>query len=176
MLKPLLQFTHCCCCCDSLAKSHPTLYDPMDCSTPGLPVPHHLPEFTQVHIHYIRDAIQPTHPLLPSSPFAFSLSQHQVLPKSPNCISVCQWHFKHHWASQIWPKWQSSLDWLQSLLFCILDLQSLELWRNTFILFKILSLWYSVMEVWVNKDKFLYQDLGAAITDTWNCGSGFETG
>ena len=72
----------------------------MDCSTPGLPVPHHLLEFTQIHMHYISDAIQPTQPLLPSSPFAFSLSQHQILPKSSNCISVCQWHFKHHWASK----------------------------------------------------------------------------
>ena len=56
-----------------------TLCDPMDCSMPGLPVPHHLPEFTQVHIHCIGDAIQPSHPLLPSSPPALNLSQHQGL-------------------------------------------------------------------------------------------------
>ena len=49
----------------------------MDCSTPSLPVPHHLLEFAQVHVHYICDAIQPSHPLSPSSPFVFSLSQHQ---------------------------------------------------------------------------------------------------
>ena len=54
----------------------------MDCSTPGPPVPHHLPEFAQVHVHEICDAIQPSHPLSPSSP-APSLSQHQgVFPMS----------------------------------------------------------------------------------------------
>ena len=51
----------------------------MDCSTPGLPVPHHLLEFAQVHVHCIGDAIQLSHPLVPSSPSAFSLSQHQGL-------------------------------------------------------------------------------------------------
>ena len=67
-----------CCCCYSVAKSRLTLCDPMDCSTPGLPVPHSLPEFAQVHVHWIGDAIQPSHPLLLSSP-AFNLSQHQGL-------------------------------------------------------------------------------------------------
>ena len=60
-----------------VAKSCPSVCDPMDCSMPGLPVPHHLPEFTQVHVHWIGDAIQPSHPLLSPSPFALSLSQHQ---------------------------------------------------------------------------------------------------
>ena len=44
----------------------PTLCNPMDCSTPRLPVPHHLPKFAQVHVHYFGDAIQPSHPLTPS--------------------------------------------------------------------------------------------------------------
>ena len=51
----------------------------MDCSTPSLPVPHHLPEFAQVHVHCIGGAIQPSHPLTPSSPSALNLSQHQGL-------------------------------------------------------------------------------------------------
>ena len=51
--------------------------DPMDCSMPGLPIPHCFPEFAQVHIHWIGDSIQPSHPLSPSSLSAFSLSQHQ---------------------------------------------------------------------------------------------------
>ena len=55
-----------------------TLCDPMDCSTPGFPVLHHLPEFVQTHVHWVNDAIQPSHPLLPPSPPAFNLSQHQV--------------------------------------------------------------------------------------------------
>ena len=54
----------------------------MDCSTPGLPVPHHLLEFAQVHVHLISDAIQPSHPLPPSSPSAFNLSQDQSFPVS----------------------------------------------------------------------------------------------
>ena len=56
-----------------------TLYDPMDCSTPGLPVHHQLLEFTQTHVHRVGDAIQPSHPLLSPSPPAFNLSQHQGL-------------------------------------------------------------------------------------------------
>ena len=47
----------------SVAQSCPTLCDPMNCSTPGLPVHHQLPEFTQTHVHRISDAIQPSHPL-----------------------------------------------------------------------------------------------------------------
>ena len=57
------------------------LCDPTDCSTPGLPVHHQLPEFTQTHVHLVSDAIQPSHPLLSPSPPAFNLSQHQGLFK-----------------------------------------------------------------------------------------------
>ena len=67
------------CSCCSVAQSCPTLCDPMDCSTPGLPVPHHLPKFAKVHVHCIGDAIQPYHPLMPSFPFALNLSQIQGL-------------------------------------------------------------------------------------------------
>ena len=63
----------------SVAQSGPTLCDPIDCSTPGLPVHHQLPEFTQTHAHWVGDAIQPSHPLLSPSPPAFNLSQHQAL-------------------------------------------------------------------------------------------------
>ena len=51
----------------------------MDCSTPGLPVPHHLLKFAYVHVHCIGNAIQPFYPLMPSSPSALNLSQHQGL-------------------------------------------------------------------------------------------------
>ena len=57
----------------------PTLCDPMNCSTPGLPVHHHRPEFTQTHVHRVSDAIQPSHPLLSPSPPAPNPSQHQSL-------------------------------------------------------------------------------------------------
>ena len=58
---------------------HVRLCNPMDCSTPGFPVPRHLPEFAQVHVYSIGDAIQLSHPLSPSSPSTFNLSQHQGL-------------------------------------------------------------------------------------------------
>ena len=61
----------------SIQLSHVCLCDPMDCSMPGLPVHHQLPEFTQTCVHWVSDAIQPSHPLLSSSPPTFSLSQHQ---------------------------------------------------------------------------------------------------
>ena len=60
----------------SVTQSCPTLCDPMNCSTPGLPVHHQLPEFTQTHVHRVGDAIQPSHPL--SSPF----------PPAPNPSSI----------------------------------------------------------------------------------------
>ena len=60
-------------------QSCPTLCDPMDCSTPGFPVHHQLPKPTQIHVHRIGDAIQPSHPLSTPSPPAFNLSQHQGL-------------------------------------------------------------------------------------------------
>ena len=63
----------------SVTQSRPTLCDPMDCSMPGFPVFHYLPEFVQTHILWVSDAIQPSHPLSPLSPPAFNLSQHQDL-------------------------------------------------------------------------------------------------
>ena len=63
----------------SVAQSCPTLCNPMNRSTPGLPVHHHLPEFTQTHVHWVSDAIQPAHPLLSPSPPAPNPSQHQSL-------------------------------------------------------------------------------------------------
>ena len=63
----------------SVAQSCPILWDPMNRSTPGLPVHHQLPEFTQTHIHRVSDAIQPSHPLSSPSPSAPNPSQHQSL-------------------------------------------------------------------------------------------------
>ena len=75
-----------------------TLCDPMNCSTPGLPIYHQLPEFTQIHVHWFSDAIQPSHPLSSPSPPAFKLFQHQGL---------FQWVSSSHQ----WPKyWSFSLS------------------------------------------------------------------
>ena len=62
-----------------VAQSCPTLCDPMNHSMPGLPVHHQLPEFTQINIHRVGDAIQPSHPMLSPSPPAPNPSQHQSL-------------------------------------------------------------------------------------------------
>ena len=74
-----LKLNHTFCCHFSVAKSCPTLCDPMDCSTPGSSVLHYLLEFPQVHVHWVGDAIQPSHLLSSPSPSAFNLSQHQGL-------------------------------------------------------------------------------------------------
>ena len=65
----------------SVAQSCPTLCISMNRNTPGLPVHHQLPEFTQTHVHRVGDAIQPSQPLLSPSPPALNLSQHQGLFK-----------------------------------------------------------------------------------------------
>ena len=65
----------------SVVQSCPTLYDPMNHSTPGLPVHHQLLESIQTHVHQVDDAIQPSHPLSSPSPHALNLSQHQSLFK-----------------------------------------------------------------------------------------------
>ena len=63
----------------SVSRSCPTLFDPMNCSTPCLPVHHQLLKFTQTHVHQVSDAIQPSHPLSSPSPPASNPSQHHSL-------------------------------------------------------------------------------------------------
>ena len=70
----------------SVAQSCLTLCDPMNHSTPGLPVHHQLPEFTQTHVHQVGDAIQPSHPLSSPSPLAPNSSQHQSLFQLVNSL------------------------------------------------------------------------------------------
>ena len=65
----------------SVTQSCPALCNPMNCSMPGLPVHHQLPEFTQTCVHRVSDTIQPSHPLSSHSPPALNLSQHQGLFK-----------------------------------------------------------------------------------------------
>ena len=79
----ILQWTlaaHCCWC--SVTESLMTLCDPMNCSTPGFPVHHQLPEFTQTHVHWVGNDIQPSHPLSSPSPPAPNPSQYQSFPMS----------------------------------------------------------------------------------------------
>ena len=84
----------------SVAQLYPTLCDPMNRSTPGLPVHRHLPEFTQTRIHRVGDAIQPSHPLSSPSPPAPNLSQHQSLFQRVNSshevAKVLEFQLQHH--------------------------------------------------------------------------------
>ena len=107
--KPVSQTSTCNICCCSVTGSCPNLRDPMDCSTTGFPVPHHLLEFAQAHIHWIDDAIQPSHPLSPSFPSVFNLSQwvscsHQVV----KVLELQLQHQSFQWVFKVDFLW----DWL----------------------------------------------------------------
>ena len=83
-----------------MAQSCPTLCDPMNRSMAGLPVHHQLPEFTQTQVHWVSDAIQPSHPLSSPSPPAPNPSHHQSLLQSVNSslevAKVLEFQLKHH--------------------------------------------------------------------------------
>ena len=91
----------------------------MNCSTPGLPVHHHLPEFTQTHVHRVGDAIQPSHPLSSLYPPAFNLSQHQGL--SNESVLHIRWPKYWNFSFSISPSNEYSglisfrMDWLDLL-------------------------------------------------------------
>ena len=93
LLKPLTLFS-------SVTQSCPTLCDPMNRSTPGLPVHHQLPEFTQTHVHRVGDTIQPSHSLSYPSPPTVNPSQHQGLFQFvyillPICLSAFSCYFQY---------------------------------------------------------------------------------
>ena len=98
---------------NSVAQSCPTLCDPMDCSMPGLPVHQQLPEFTQTHVHWLGDAIQPSHPL--SSPsHSLNLSQHHGFFKWVSSLhqvaKVLEFHLQMNiqdWFPLGWTVWVS---------------------------------------------------------------------
>ena len=100
-----------------IAQLCPALCDPMDCSTPGFPVLHHLPELAQTHIHWVGDAIQPSHPLLSPYPPAFNLSQHQGFFQRVSSLhqvakvlelqlqhQFFQWIFRINSRARVWTK------------------------------------------------------------------------
>ena len=92
--------------CCSVAKLCPTLWDPMNCSTPGFPALHYLPEFAQTLVHWVSDAIQPSHPLWPSSP-----------PSLRYAVSKTNDHF------YIIPHASEEKDWTENkhqYLFCVI--------------------------------------------------------
>ena len=102
-----------------VAQSCPTLWDPMDCSTPGFPVHHQLPEFTQTHVHWVGDAIQPSHPLSSPSPPAFNLSWHQALfqwvSSSHQVAKVLEFQLQHQSFNGYSGLISFRMDWLDLL-------------------------------------------------------------
>ena len=99
-LFPSVQLVH--------SLSHVQLCHPMDCSTPGFPVHHQLPELAQTHVHQVGDVIQPSHPLSSPSPPTFNLSQHQGL---------FQWVISSHQVAKVlefqfqYQSWMNIQDW-----------------------------------------------------------------
>ena len=103
----------------SVSQSCPTLHDPMDCSTPGLPVHHQLPKLTQTHVHWVGDAIQPSYPQSSPSPRAFSLSpasgsfqMSQLFTSGSQSIGVSVQHQSFQWTLRID---SFRMDWLDLL-------------------------------------------------------------
>ena len=87
----------------SIAQSCPTHCNPMNCSTPGLPIHHQYPEFTQTHVHRVGDAIQPSHPLSSSSRTAPNSSQHQ---------NLFQWVGSLHQVAKVFKLQHQSFQWM----------------------------------------------------------------
>ena len=110
----------------SVAQSFPTLCDPMNHSTPGLPVHHQLPEFIQTHVHQVGDAIQPSHPLSSPSPPAFNLSQHQGLFKwvgsSYQVSRVLELQLQHQFFQWVFRLISFRTDWFDLVIFLTISL------------------------------------------------------
>ena len=104
----------------SVTQSCPVLCDPMDCSMPGLPVHHQLPEFTQTHVHQVGDAIQPSHPLSSPSPPTFNLFQHPRVFSNESALCI-RWPKYWSFSFSISPSNEYSglisfrMDWLDLL-------------------------------------------------------------
>ena len=104
----------------SVAQSCPILFDPMDCTMPGFPVHHQLPELAQTHGRRVRDAIQPSHHTLSSpSPPAFNLSQHQGLFRWVSSLhqlaTVLEFQLQHQSFQWIFRTVSFRIDWLDLL-------------------------------------------------------------
>ena len=111
----------------SVSQSCLTLCNPMDCSTPGLPVHHQLSEFTQTHAHWSSDAIQPSYTLPSPSPPALNLSQHQGLFQRVSSLHQVTKVLEFQLQPSVLPK--NILDWFPLRLTSLISLQSKELSR-----------------------------------------------
>ena len=164
-------------CCGLVAQLCPTLCNHINCSTPGFPVLHCLPESAQTHVHWVGDAIQPSHPLLPPSPLALSLSQHQGLfPMS--------WLFASggqsigDLASAVSFQWIFRVDFLWDWLTGLISLQSKELsrvfsstavWKHQFFSAQP-SLWSNLPFMsWIGSCRCGGWHFVSLITAPWTC-------
>ena len=122
----------------SVSQWCPTVWDPMDCSTPGFPIHLQLPELTQTHVHWVSDTIQPSHPLSPPTPPALNLSQLQGLFQ---WITDCPTVMLKSALVSLHPRWDSEVHIFQ--LFPQLPsktvLQNIDLFDNTYWPSSILS-------------------------------------
>ena len=138
--------------CCSVAKLCSTLYDTMDCSMPGFPVLHKLPESAQTHVHWVSDATWPSHPLSSSS-FAFNLSQHQGLFQwvSYSCqvakvLELWLQNQSFHWIFRVdflwdWPVWSSCGPWESQGSFQHHNLKTSMLWHSAFFMVQLSHLY-----------------------------------
>ena len=134
----------------SVAQSGPTLCDPMDCSMPGFPVHHQLPELAQTHVHLVGDAIQPSHPRSSPSPPAFNPSQHQDLFQwvsySHQVAKVLEFQLQHQSVNEYLGLISFRMDWLdllalQGTLKSLLQHHSSKasiLWHSAFFIVQLL--------------------------------------
>ena len=141
-------------CFCSVTKSCLTLGDPVDCSMPGSSVLHYLPEFAQIHVHWVGDAIQPSHPLPSSSPFAFNLSQHQGLLQWISSSPLGSQSIGASSSASVLP--MNILDWFPLGLTGLISLQSkglsrvfssITIWKHQFFSAQP-SLWSNLLKDW----------------------------
>ena len=169
---------------NSVTQSCPTLCDSMDCSTPGFPVHHQLLEFTQTHVHWIIDAIQPSHPLLSPSP-AFSLSQHQGLfqwvSSSHQVAKILKFQLQHQSLNEYSGLISFRMDWLdlfavQGTLKSLLQHHTSKASILQYWAFFIVQLSHLYMTTWKNHS-FIgpWRRLSAEELMLLNCGVGEDS-
>ena len=118
-LCPLWMRSRCACAVSSVTQSCLNLCSPMDCSMPGFPVHHQLPQLIQTHVHWVSDDIQPSYPLSSPSPPTFSLSQHQGpfhrVSSSHQVAKLLEFKLQHQSFSEYSGLFSFRIDWLDLL-------------------------------------------------------------
>ena len=144
----------------SFTQSCLTLWDSVNCITPGFPVHHQLLELSQTHVHWVSDAIQPSHPLSSPSPLGFNLSQHQGLFKWVNSLhqvaKVLEFGLQHQSFQWILRLISFSIEWLDLLavqgtlesLFQHHSSKTSVLWHSVFFMVQLSHLCMTAGKTW----------------------------